>query len=163
MAALASALSVVVYYRDFVPMALDLAGRALSGESAVSRYAIGGFWKTAYERTHTFFDGIYPVLAVAGLVTLFRRVPARPLLLAWLATYFLLLLGRAKVPDVFLHGHETLLVTPLVCLAAGAALRRWWDGGGWGQAAAGVALLALAVQGFLGQWLAVAAQLSNAR
>jgi hypothetical protein len=163
LAALASALSVAVYYRDFVPMALDLAGRALSGEGAPSRYEVQGFWAVAWERTHSFFDGIYPVLAAAGLVALFRRVPARPLLLAWLATYFLLLLGRARMPDVFLHGHETLLLTPLVCLAAGAALGRWWEGGGWRRAAAGVALLALVAQGLLGQWLAVAAQLGNAR
>jgi hypothetical protein len=177
MAVLGSALSVAVYYRDFVPMALDLAGRALAGGGAPSRYPVQGFWEVAYQRTHSFFDGIYPVLAVAGLVGLWRRVPlsndgrraARvpldphpPLLLAWPAAYVLLLFGRAKVPDVFLHGHETLLLTPLVCLAAGAVLGWLWQRGGWGRPVAGALLLGLAVQGFYLQWAAVAAQLGNA-
>jgi hypothetical protein len=163
MALLGSALSVAVYYRDFMPMALDLAGRALSGSGAPSRYPVQSWLAVILERTHSFFDGVYPVLAAAGLAALFRRVPYRPLLAAWVATYFLLLLGRAKVPDVFLHGHETLLATPLVCLAAGAVLGWLWEKALWGRVAAGLALLALAVQGFYGQWQAVAAQLGNAR
>jgi len=67
------------------------------------------------------------------------------------------------VPDVFLHGHETLLVTPLVCLAAGHALAVLArpSRGGWWTAAGLVA--ALSVQGLYGQWQAVAAQLGNAR
>jgi hypothetical protein len=85
------------------------------------------------------------------------------LLVGWLGAYVLLLAGRAKAPDVFLHGHETLLVTPLVCLAAGVALAclarlsraAWWTA---------VALAAaLAAQGALGQWRAIAEQLGNAR
>ena len=163
MALVGSALSVAIYYRDFVPMALDLAGRALSGGGAPSRYQVQSWLAVILERTHSFFDGVYPVLAVAGLAALFRRGPARPLLAAWVATYFLLLLGRAKLPDVFLHGHETLLATPLVCLAAGAVLGWVWEKGWWGRGAAALVLAALAVQGFHGQWQSVAAQLGNAR
>jgi hypothetical protein len=162
-AALGSALSVAVYYRDFVPMALDLAGRALSGAGAPSRYAVQGFWAVASERTLTFFGWIHPLLSAAGLVVLFRRGGARPLLAAWLAAYLLLLLGRARLPDVFLHGHETLLLTPLVCLASGALLGRWWAARGWRRGAAAAALLALGATGLHGQWSALAAQLSNAR
>jgi len=134
----------------------------------------------AWERTRDFFDTLYPLLAAAGLVLLWPPRPAeadadddaapaastdarRWLLLGWLGAYLLLLAGRAKVPDVFLHGHETLLVTPLVCLLAGEALaalaRR--SRAGWWSAAALVA--ALALQGAYGQWQAVAAQLGNAR
>jgi hypothetical protein len=163
MALLASAVSVAVYYRDFVPMALDLAGRALAGGGAPSRYPVRSFWAVAYERTHGFFDGLYPLLALAGLAALFRRGAARPLLAAWLAAYVLLLLGRARLPDVFLHGHETLLATPLVCLAAGAALAGLWRRGSWARGLAALLLLALAIQGFRGQWLAVAAQVANVR
>jgi hypothetical protein len=162
MALLGSALAVAIYYRDFVPMALDLARRALSGNGAPSRYPVQGWLAVVYERTHSFFDGIYPLLAVVGLWALFRRAGNRALLAAWLAVYFLLLLGRAKVPDVFLHGHETLLATPLVCLAAGAALGGLWDKRGWGRALAAGLLTALAVQGLWAQWQAVAAQLGNA-
>jgi hypothetical protein len=120
---------------------------------------------------------VYPLLAAGGLRVLLRRAPEAPpgqppaatfearrwLLLAWLGAYALLLVGRARVPDVFLHGHETLLVTPLVCLAAGEALS-WMarrSRAGWWTAAALMALLA--VQGAYGQWQAVADQLGNAR
>jgi len=123
------------------------------------------WWMLAYARTRDFFGGIYPLLASAGLVLLVRRdrERARPLLLAWLLTYALLLLLRAKVPDVFRYGHETLFFTPFVCLTAGVALAALWRRGRAGQAAAVGALAALAVQGFVAQWQAVAAQLGNAR
>jgi hypothetical protein len=95
-------------------------------------------------------------------VLLLARGPGRTLLLAWAATYVLLLLGRAKVPDLFLHGHETLLVTPLVCLTAGAALAALWRAGRIGRVAAASVLLFLAYQGLLMQWQALSAQLQNA-
>ena len=91
----------------------------------------------------------------------------RSLLAAWLARpTALLLLGRAKVPDVFLHGHETLLVTPLVCLAAGAgalaALAAARRPPAWSRPAA-PALVFLAVQGLSWPVAGVADQLGNAR
>jgi hypothetical protein len=83
--------------------------------------------------------------------------------LGWLGAYALLLAGRAKLPDVFLHGHETLLVTPLVCLAAGEALTALARRSRAGRLAAAALVAALALQGAHGQWQAVAAQLENAR
>ena len=85
------------------------------------------------------------------------------MLAAWLVTYLLLLLGRAKMPDVFLHGHETLFVTPLVCLASGEALAVLAARGRAGRMAAVVLGAALVVQGFAWQWRALADQLGNAR
>ncbi len=174
----ASAISVALYYRDFLGMVFDLLTRAAEGAArAPSRYPVQPFLVVAHERTRDFFDTLYPLLAAAGLILLWRdrsaAGAARPdvatsdarrwLLLGWLGAYVLLLAGRAKMPDVFLHGHETLLVTPLVCLAAGEALaalaRRSRPGR---SAAVGIAAV-LAVQGLLGQWQAVAAQLGNAR
>jgi hypothetical protein len=169
----ACAIAVALYYRDFLGMVIDLVPRVAQGAAhAPPRYPVQPLWRVAYERTRDFFDTVYPILAAAGLALMWRAPeregaaspPARRwLLAAWLGAYALLLAGRAKAPDVFLHGHETLLVTPLVCLAAGAALaglaRRsrpaWWT------AAALVAFLA--VQGALGQWRAIAEQLGNAR
>lgn len=174
----ASAISVALYYRDFLGMVLDLLPRVAQGAArAPSRYPVQSFFLVAYERTRDFFGVLYPVLAAAGFALLVRARPPeegapapsasaaarRCLLWAWLAAYLLLLLGRARVPDVFLHGHETLLVTPLVCLAAGEALsalgRRsrtsWW--------AAAALVTALALQGAYGQRSAVADQLENAR
>ena len=129
----------------------------------------------AYGRTRDFFDGVYPVLAALGVALLVRRPgqtagteatawPVRTrLVAAWLVTYFLLLLGRARVPDVFLHGHETLLVTPLVCLAAGEALAASGPRGRVRRVAAAILLAFLAVQGVTWQWRALADQLGNAR
>ena len=158
---LGSAVSVLVYYRDFLGMALDVTQRAASGGPA-SHYPVQAWWTVAYGRTRDFFGVLYPVLAVAGLCLL-RRARGALLLVAWVLAYALLLLGRARMPDVFLHGHETLFLTPLVCLAAGQALAVLARGPRWRQAAAAVLLAALALQGFAGQWKALAAQLGNAR
>jgi hypothetical protein len=159
-----SLVSVLVYYRDFLPMVLDVAGHAASrGGAAASVHPVQGFFAVAYARTRDFFDGMYPVLAAGGLAILFRRGRGRSLLAAWVLTYFLLLLGRAKVPDVFLHGHETLFFTPLVCLAAGQVLATLAARGTAGRAAAFVVGAALAAQGLVWQWRALADQLGNAR
>ena len=90
-------------------------------------------------------------------------VARRWLLAGWLGAYALLLLGRAKAPDVFLHGHETLLVTPLVCLAAGVALDRVARRSRPASWTVAAVVAFLAVQGALGQWRAIAEQLGNAR
>jgi hypothetical protein len=163
-----SALSVIAYYRDFLPMVVDVLSRIGGGaQRAASRYPVQSFWAVAYGRTRDFFDGIYPLLAALGLALLLRsdeRWPVRTrLVAAWLATYFVLLLGRARVPDLFLHGHEPLLVTPLVCLAGGEALAALARRGGLRRAAAALLLAALAVQGLAWQWRSVADQLGNAR
>ena len=67
------------------------------------------------------------------------------------------------MPDVFLHGHETLFVTPLVCLAAGQALATLASHGRAARAAALVLGGSLALQGLAWQWHALADQLGNAR
>jgi hypothetical protein len=154
--------ALAVYYRDFLPMALDVVRRAAEGGPTISRYPVRGWLEVAYERTRDFFDGLYPPLALVGFVLLWRTSRARAVLAAWALAYALLLLGRAKVPDVFLHGHETLLVTPLVCLTAGQALTALWTRR-WGRPLAGALLAALAVQGAVWQWSAMAVQLANAR
>jgi hypothetical protein len=169
----AAAGAVALYYRDFLGMVIDLVPRVAQGAAhAPSRYPVQPFWLVAYERTRDFFDTVYPILAAAGLALMWREpVPEatvstaarRWLLVGWLGAYVFLLVGRAKAPDVFLHGHETLLVTPLVCLAAGVALSRLTrhSRAAWWTAAALAAFLA--VQGALGQWRAIAEQLGNAR
>jgi hypothetical protein len=176
MGLLGAAVAVALYYRDFLGMVLDVLPRAAGhGVATASRYSVEPFWRVAFVRTRDFFDTLLPLLAAAGLVALCRgggtsredaRVSPewrRGLLLAWLAAYALLLLGRARMPDVFLHGHETLLVTPLVCLAAGHALALVGRRSHAGRLAAAAAVALLAVQGLVGQWQAVAAQLANAR
>jgi hypothetical protein len=162
MGLLGSLVSVALYYRDFLPMLTDVLGRLAGAAAAAPRYPVQPFLAVAAGRTHDFFDGVYPVLAFFGLGLLLVRGRGRSLLAAWAATYLLLLLGRAKLPDLFLHGHETLLVTPLVCLAAGEALARLWRMGRFGRVAAASVLVFLAYQGLTLQWQALAAQLANA-
>ena len=166
MGAAGAAIAVLVYYRDFLPMALDVAARIGAGAArAPSRYPVQSFWLVAWSRTRDFFDGVYPLLAALGLAAVLEggRASARSrIALAWVATYGLLLLGRAKAPDVFLHGHETLFLTPLVCLLAGEALARLWRGAGLRRVAAAALLLFLAAQGLAWQWRALADQLGNA-
>ena len=142
-------------------MAGDVARRAGGGGGQASHYPVQPWWTVACARTRDFFDGVYPVLAAGGLFLL-RRVAQAPVLMAWALAYALLLLGRARVPDVFLHGHETLFVTPLVCLAAGEAIAFLYRKGIAGRIAAAAALLFLAAQGLVSQWSALAAQLGNA-
>jgi hypothetical protein len=160
MGALGSLLSLLAFYRHFLSAVPGLLQAPSPG--AVPVYPTQSFWAVALARTHDFFDGVLPALAVVGLIALVRRGRSRALLLGWTLAYLLLLLGRAKLPEVFLHGHETLLFTPLLCLAAGEALSLLGRRGGWGRAAA-IALLALvAAQGLAAQWRAVARQLANA-
>ncbi len=159
-----AAIAVALYYRDFLGMVTDLLPR-VSGHAAgvASRYPVEPFWRVAWERTRDFFDHLYPLLAALGLGLLWRRsTTVRWLAGGWLIAYALLLLGRAKIPDVFLHGHETLFVTPLVCLAAGHALGDLARRSLSGKVAAAALLAVLAAQGFWGQWRALADQLGNA-
>jgi hypothetical protein len=164
MGAAGALVAFLLFYRDFLPMVQDVAARAAAGGAAASRYPVQSFLVVAYARTRDFFDGVYPVLAALGFVLLWRRgeAHARWIASAWGAAYVLLLLGRAKLPDLFLHGHETLLATPLVCLLAGEALAASWARGGAGRAAAAAALAVLAAQGLAWQWRAIADQLANA-
>jgi hypothetical protein len=175
MGAAGSAVAVLLYYRDFLPMVADVTGRILAGEArAPSRYPIQSFWAVAWGRTRDFFDGVYPLLAALGIARLCRSAnpgtlpgagwPVRTrLVVAWLATYALLLLGRARIPDLFLHGHETLLVTPLVCLGSGEALAALARAGGIRRLAAALLLAFLTAQGLAWQWRALVDQLQNAR
>jgi hypothetical protein len=166
---LGALVSVALYYRDFLGMVLDMLPRISGQAASASRYPVRGFWEVAAGRTWDFFGAVYPILAAVGLARLFargdevggRRI-VRVVAAAWLGTYVLLLLGRAKVPDVFLHGHETLLLTPLVCLAAGEALSAVWRTGRAGRLAAAALLAFLTVRGFWLQWRALADQLGNA-
>jgi len=161
MMATGSLLAFLAFYRDFLPMVADVLARMTGGVAgAGSHYEIRGFFEVAWSRTRDFFGAVLPLLTGVGLArTGARGSAAVTLLWAWLLAYFALLLGRAKAPDLFLHGHEALFVTPLVCLLAGGVLGGWWAAGGGRRWAAGALLGFLAIQGLALQWQSVAAQL----
>ena len=143
MGAVGGLIAFAVFYRDFLPMVTDVTSRMVGGVAAESRYPITGFFETTAKRSYEFFGLLYPLLAAVGLGLMFvRRVP-RLVFSAWILTYFLLLLGRAKIPDVFLHGHETLFLTPFVCITSAVLLAELLHRGGARRLAGAGILLAL--------------------
>ena len=162
MGAVGGLIAFAVFYRDFLPMVTDVTSRMVGGVAAESRYPITGFFETTAKRSYEFFGLLYPLLAAVGLGLMFvRRVP-RLVFSAWILTYFLLLLGRAKIPDVFLHGHETLFLTPFVCITSAVLLAELLHRGGARRLAGAGILLALTVIGFWRQWGFFADQMANA-
>ena len=73
-----------------------------------------------------------------------------------------MILLRAKVPDVFRYGHETLFFTPLAGILAGGAIIEALKRGGVMRGLAVVFGIALAAFSLLEQSRAVAEQLANA-
>ncbi len=157
----------LIYYRHFVGDVYALGGRILGlgpggAGPAVSVYPVESFWALLFERTNTFFGWPWLSLAILGLWLGGPAIRESKVARAWGIAYLVLILLRARIPDVFRYGHETLFLTPLVALLAGAALvLAWRRGGAWrnGAAAAGLALLAASMWR---QWLALSDQLGNA-
>jgi hypothetical protein len=156
MAAGGGLLALAVYYRDFVPAVVAL----LRGGAGVGSggYQEGSFLPLLLTRTVSFFGWGYPILGLVGLVLLARTARAG-LLLPWGLTYVVLLLLRAEVPLVFRWVHDTLFVTPFLCLAAGEALAALWERG---QRILALGLfLAFVLQGLVLGWLAVSAEFGH--
>ena len=82
---------------------------------------------------------------------------------AWALAYLVLIALRARIPDVFRYGHETLFVTPLVALLAGSALVLGFRRGGVWRAAALVFGTLLSAFSLWQQWAAIVEQSGNAR
>jgi hypothetical protein len=165
--ALAALLAFALYYRHFVGDVLGLFGRLLGlGPGApgapASVYPVESFWAVLFERTNSFFGWPWILLALAGL-WLSGPGPARaPVVRAWGLTYLLLILLRARIPDVFRYGHETLFLTPLVAILAGSALILAWRKGGAFRIASALAGAGLLVASGLAHWSAFREQLANA-
>jgi hypothetical protein len=157
---LGAALAVAVYYRDFLLPLLTLPNQA---RAAASVYAPTGFLDFLTMRTHAFFDSVHPLLAAVGLGLALTRRRQAAFALAWLAAYLALILLRAQLPDVFRYGHETVFVTPLICLMSAAALSEAQRRSSRGRVVSAILVTFLIVQGALGQWQAVTEQLANAR
>jgi hypothetical protein len=165
----AALLALALYYRHFVGDVVDLGSRLIgiappsSGAGpASSQYPIESFWGLLIERTDTFFGWPWLGLFVAGVLFAGAAFRGSVVPRAWVVAFLGLILLRAKIPDVFRYGHETLFLTPLVALLAGSALILAWERGGvarWASVAAGIALW---VQSFGRQWASIADQLGNA-
>ncbi len=164
----AALLAFALYYRHFVGDVVALGSRLLGigppapwGTSA-SEYPIESFWGLLIERTDSFFGWPWLGLFVAGLFLAGAAFRGSVIPRAWLLAFLGLILLRAKIPDVFRYGHETLFLTPLVALLAGSALILAWQRGGvarWASVGAGIAL---SIVSFGRQWASIADQLGNA-
>jgi hypothetical protein len=159
-----SLLAIAVYYHHFLGLVRDIVALKLAGGSLVASGDAppSGFFETAVVPFRRFFGGPWAPLAAAGLVVLWRRGASRALLLGWTGAFLVLLLGRARLPFLFQHPHEALFVAPLVCLAAGEAVRPLVYGTGVKRVVGGLLLLALVAYGLARQWEAFALQLANA-
>lgn len=155
-----SGIAVLLYYRSFLLHAFDLLPRLAAG-GGDGRYPVRGVVEVALERTIGFFGFVLPVMAILALPALLRG-PGRAMILAWGATYAVLLAGRARVPDVFLHGHETLFLTPLACLAAGHGLVLLNERGSWGKPASWAFGGWLVLEGLWRGWWGIASHFGRA-
>ena len=157
--ALGTLFSVLVYYRGFSPLFTHALTRAASDAPLVASgdAAPRTFLNVLWTFTESYFGkGFQYTWAPAGLVGFFllvRPKPDRPFVLAWGLTYLALSFGRAHLPFVFQHPHESLFVTPLVCLGAGEAVAQLHRGETpWRRLAAAFVFAALAIQGLVVQW-----------
>jgi hypothetical protein len=165
--AVAASCAFALYYRHFAGDALGLAGRILgsmrgAAAAGASVYPIESFWGLLFERTESFFGWPYVGLALLGLGLVGSPALKSRVVPAWALTYLTLIFLRAKIPDIFRYGHETLFLTPLVAVLAGSALVLAYRRGGVMRPASvgsGVLLCGLS---FWQQWLSIRDQLSNA-
>jgi len=163
----ASLAAFLLYYRHFVGDVFSLGGRILgiggaSAGTSLSVYPVESFWALLVERTNTFFGWPYLGLAILGLWLSGSAVRESKVARAWGIAYLVLILLRARIPDVFRYGHETLFLTPLIALLAGAAVLLSCRRGGASRAFAVTAGLALLAASLWQQWLAISEQLGNA-
>jgi hypothetical protein len=154
--------SLLFYYRSFLPGTLALLRRSPSPPEAG---ALPGplFWQAFVGDPSRFFDTLVPLLAVAGAVVLVRAGRASPVLIAWASTVLALQALRVLLPGLFRWNHELLLLTPLLSLTAGEALAALGERGKVAQGLACALVAVAALQGVLVAWASFAGQLGNAR
>jgi hypothetical protein len=155
-----------LYYRNFVADVAAVAARILGvgggGGPAKSVYAVESFWSVLFERTNTFFGWPYIGLALLGVWMGGPALRESKIVRAWGLSYLVLIVLRARVPDVFRYGHETLFLTPLVALLAGTALVIAHQRGGMSRLMGWVGGLALLGHSLWQQALSIGDQLANA-
>lgn len=163
-------LAFVFYYRHFVGDVFGLVARLLGvrgggmgAEGSGSVYPVESFWGLLFERTNTFFGWPWISLALLGLWLSEAEVRRSREARAWALAYLVLIALRARIPDVFRYGHETLFVTPLVALLAGSALVLAFRRGGVWRAGALVFGSFLSAFSLWQQWAAIVEQFGNAR
>ena len=152
-----SALSLALYYRDF--LAPWLTGSDAS--AGVKGAGAGSGFENPLLRLQAVFGTGFVLAGIGGAFLLWRIREARPLVASWALAGAALLAARSVVPLVR-FAHEELWLAPLVCLAAGQVVAWLWSRGTVGRALAVIAAAGLVTSGALLQWRALAAQLHPA-
>jgi hypothetical protein len=129
-------------YREFLGTFLtELLPAFLSGESRRGTFSLVQTAAMFVTRYWIFFGLVYLPLVAGGLVLWLRRRPSpmvSRLLLAWGATFAVLIFLRTAAPDLFDKVKEILWIAPLIALAGGETLawtRRSLPAGRWFAAA----------------------------
>lgn len=143
-AAAAAALVIALVYREFLMTFLsDMLPRFLSSPERSAAFEPLSAVRLLAQRFWSFYGPLYiPLVAAGGLVWLMAERPAPRtgrLLLAWAMSFLILCYLRSAAHDLFSRVKEFLWISPLVCLAGGAALAwigRAFRGGPWSAAAA---------------------------
>ncbi|MGH9460408.1 MAG: hypothetical protein ACRD1X_04275, partial [Vicinamibacteria bacterium] len=133
-----ASLVLATVYREFVgTFVTDLLPTFLSSESrrgSISLFQTVVMFVTRY---WIFFGIVYLPLVAGSVVLWLRRRPSpmvSRLLLAWGATFTVLIFLRTAAPDLFSRVKEILWIAPLIALAGGEALawtRRSLPAGRW--------------------------------
>jgi hypothetical protein len=141
--AVAAAAVVLLLYARFLPtLVKDVLPHARDSAEPSASLAAG-----AWMRLATFYDGLLPLLALAGLaLATAAPVHARRYVTAAFAAGLLVLVLRAVLPAAFRDAKDVeLLAVPMAALTA-VTLRRLWGVSAWGRL--GVLLLLLGVLAF---------------
>jgi hypothetical protein len=122
-----------VLWQQVLPHAGEAAGEATAARGMASLLGLVG------ARVAVFYDALFPLLLVLGLVAI-RRAPVRPrrVLLAALAAGAALLVLRFTAPALFRDAKEVELLALPVAVCTAAALSRLWARGRWARGAAAV-------------------------
>jgi hypothetical protein len=140
---------VLVQYARFLPIFWrDVASHLGDAPGAIAQHGGGGVLPQALRRAALFYDAVYPLLLVPGLLAARGAPgPARRAVTAALLAGLALLVLRYAVPVVFRDAKEVeLLAGPVAALAAGGVA--WlWRRGPAPRAAAAVAMFLAAAWG----------------
>jgi hypothetical protein len=113
-------------YREFVgTFVTELLPAFLAGESRRGSISLVQMVTMFVTRYQIFFGVVYLPLVVGGVVLWLRRRPSPiifRLLLAWGATFAVLIFLRTAAPDLFNKVKEILWIAPLIALAGGEVL-----------------------------------------
>lgn len=150
-AAGAAIVAIAVAYNEFLRTFMgNMLPRFVSGESRAGTFGLAATAAMAGRRLFAFFNWWYVPIFLAAPVVWWRMRPSPRhgrLLIAWAATFLVLVFLRTAAPDLFSRVKEMLWVSPLVAIAGGTCLDKLAERGTSGRVIAWAAAGWLAAYG----------------